>query len=82
MDRMHAEMNQVEVTGDVDRDFVALMVPHHQSAVDMARVYLESGDDPELRRLAQQIIVSQQAEIQHMRSEAGAPAGEPGHAGH
>lgn len=69
MDRMHAEMNAMQVTGDVDRDFVALMVPHHQSAVDMARIYLESGTDPELRRLAQQIVTSQETEIAHMRAQ-------------
>jgi alkylhydroperoxidase/carboxymuconolactone decarboxylase family protein YurZ len=74
MDRMHAEMNQARMTGDVDRDFVALMVPHHQSAVDMARVYLESGRDPELRRLAQSILAAQQAEIHQMRSHAPPPA--------
>lgn len=84
MDRMHAEMNEVQVTGDVDRDFVALMVPHHQSAVDMARVYLETGEDPELRRLAQQIVTSQEAEIAHMRSEVGPPGSgrASAHAGH
>ena len=71
MDRIHAEMNELEVTGDLDRDFVALMVPHHQSGVDMARVYLESGTDPELRLLAQQIISSQEAEIAQMSSDSG-----------
>lgn len=71
MDRMHAEMNELRVSGDIDRDFVALMVPHHQSGVDMARVYLETGTDPELRRIAQQIITSQEAEIGHMRAEIG-----------
>ena len=66
MDQMHHFENQVQITGNVDRDFVALMVPHHQSAVDMARVYLESGRDPALRRLAEHIIRSQQEEIQQM----------------
>ncbi len=72
MDRMHGEMNAVQVTGDLDRDFVALMIPHHQSGVDMARIYLESGTDPELRALARQIVSSQQAEIGHMQAEVGA----------
>ena len=73
MDEMHREMNSIRVTGNADQDFVALMVPHHQSAVDMASAYLKSGRDPELRRLAEQIIRSQKAEIKHMRSrEAGA----------
>jgi hypothetical protein len=84
MDRMHAEMNELQVTGDLDRDFVALMVPHHQSGVDMARIYLESGSDPELRRLAEQIVASQEAEIGHMRAEVGdeGQTKAPGHAGH
>lgn len=83
MDRMHAEMNDLQVTGDLDRDFVALMVPHHQSGVDMARIYLESGADPELRRLAEQIVASQEAEIGHMQAEVGEPLPKtPGHAGH
>ena len=86
MDRMHADMEAVRVTGDVERDFVALMIPHHQSAVDMARIYLESGRDPELRALAQQIIESQEAEIAHMRTKAGgeetATAENGAHAGH
>ncbi len=84
MDRMHAEMNEIQITGDVDRDFVALMTPHHQSAVDMARVYLETGQDPELRQLAQQIIASQEAEIAHMATqvEAPSPSAPAGHSGH
>ena len=75
MDRMHAAMNEVRISGDADRDFVALMVPHHQSAVEMARVYLETGRDPELRRLAQQIIAGQQAEIERMNRRPGVHAG-------
>ena len=70
MDSMQAEMNRTRMTGDLDRDFVAMMVPHHQSAVDMARAYLMQGKDPELRRLAEHIIESQEAEIALMRSRA------------
>ena len=80
MDRMHAQMNQTQITGSVDRDFVAMMIPHHQSAVDMARVYLETGRDQELRRLAQKIIESQRAEIDQMRSKG--PAARPAPAIH
>jgi len=58
----------MKVTGDIDRDFVAMMVPHHHSAVDMAQVYLREGRDPELRKLAEQIIRSQNEEIRFMRS--------------
>ena len=86
MDEMHAAMNQARLTGDPDRDFVALMVPHHQSAVDMARVYLESGRDPKLRRLAEQILASQEAEIHQMEGHrpavATGQAAAPSHAGH
>jgi hypothetical protein len=76
MDRMHAEMNATEVTGDTDRDFVALMVPHHHSAVEMAQVYLSKGRDPELRKLAEQIMRSQNEEIRFMRSKDTGPAAE------
>jgi hypothetical protein len=77
MDRMHAEMNRTPVTGDLDRDFTALMVPHHHSAVEMAQVYLREGRDPELRRLAEQIIRSQNEEIRFMRSRDSGAVGEP-----
>jgi uncharacterized protein (DUF305 family) len=81
MDRMHSEMNSIPLTGDIDRDFVALMVPHHRSAVEMARAYLASGRDPELRRLSESIIASQEAEIRQMRDRRpAAPAG--AHSGH
>jgi hypothetical protein len=77
MDKMHADMTSIQVTGNADQDFVALMVPHHQSAVDMAQAYLKSGRDPQLRRLAEQIVRSQRAEINHMRSRVpGAAAAE------
>lgn len=86
MDRMHEAAGSIAMTGDIDRDFVALMVPHHQSAVDMARVYLKHGKDAELRRLSENVITSQEAEIRQLsaRGEAKAsgpvPAGaHPGH---
>jgi hypothetical protein len=72
MDQMHGTMNSTSLTGDLDRDFVNLMVPHHQSAVDMANVYLKSGRDPGLRRLAQHIVQSQRAEIALMRGDKAA----------
>jgi hypothetical protein len=83
MDEMHRTMNSTKVTGDLDRDFVSLMVPHHQSAVDMARVYLESGSDPALRRLAEHIMRSQQAEITLMEGNRMAgPSQRSAHVGH
>jgi uncharacterized protein (DUF305 family) len=77
MDQMHGQMNKAQVSGDPDRDFVALMVPHHQSAVDMAKAYLKSGRDPRLRALAQEIIQSQRAEIAYMRSRLGGADSSP-----
>jgi hypothetical protein len=62
MNKMMADMT-VKPTGDVDRDFVAMMVPHHQGAVDMAQAELKYGHNEQLRRLAQEIVVTQQQEI-------------------
>ncbi|MEM5310257.1 DUF305 domain-containing protein [Paraburkholderia sp. JHI869] len=50
-------------TGDVDRDFVATMIPHHQGAIDMAMAELRHGHNEQLRRIAQEIVVEQQQEI-------------------
>lgn len=61
----------VEPTGDVDRDFVAMMVPHHQGAIDMAIALLRHGHNEQLKRLAQEIIVTQQQEIAAMRLAIG-----------
>jgi uncharacterized protein (DUF305 family) len=66
MSRMHAGMN-VPDTHAPDRDFAAMMIPHHQGAVDMALVELRFGHDERLRRLAQGIIVEQRQEIEVMR---------------
>jgi hypothetical protein len=57
----------VKPTGDVDADFVAMMVPHHQGAIDMALAVLRYGRNPQIRRLAQEIVVTQQQEIAVMR---------------
>lgn len=70
MDRMMTEMH-VASTGDVDRDFVNMMIPHHQGAIDMAVAELRYGTDPRLKRIAQGIIVEQQQEIAAMRLAAG-----------
>jgi uncharacterized protein (DUF305 family) len=66
MVRMHQAM-EAEPTGDTDADFVAMMVPHHQGAIDMARIQLRYGHNEQLRRIAQEIIVEQQQEIIAMR---------------
>jgi uncharacterized protein (DUF305 family) len=63
----------VKPSGDVDRDFVAMMVPHHQGAIDMALAVLRHGRNAQIRRLAQEIIVTQQQEIAAMRVAVGDP---------
>jgi hypothetical protein len=70
MDKMMADM-AVKPTGDVDRDFVAMMVPHHLGAIDMAQAVLRYGRNEQLRRLAQEIVVTQQQEIAAMRLAVG-----------
>src|SRR5229473_7550290 len=66
MKKMMADM-AIKPTGDVDRDFVAMMMPHHQGAVDMAQAELKYGHNERLRRLAQEIVVNQRQEIAVMR---------------
>ena len=75
MAKMMAAMD-VKPTGDVDADFVATMVPHHQGAIDMAQAELRYGRNEQLRRLAQEIIVTQQEEIAAMRLAIGQPLSE------
>lgn len=65
-DKMHKEMG-ISFTGDPDVDFVRGMIPHHQGAVDMAKVVLAHGKDPELRKLAEGVIAEQEKEIAFMR---------------
>jgi len=72
MTKMMKDMS-VKPTGDVDRDFVAMMVPHHQGAIDMAMAELRYGHDERLRRIAQEIVVEQQQEIAAMRLALGQP---------
>jgi len=67
MDKMHMAMAAIVQSGNTDADFVRLMVPHHQGAIDMAKVQLLHGKDPQVRRLAQEIITDQQLEIELMR---------------
>jgi uncharacterized protein (DUF305 family) len=66
-------------SGDVDTDFVAMMVPHHQGAIDMAKAELRYGHNEQLRRIAQEIIVTQQQEIAAMRLALGQPLSPSGH---
>jgi uncharacterized protein (DUF305 family) len=64
-DKMHAAMN-IAFTGNADVDFVKGMIPHHQGAIDMAKTVLAFGKDPEVRKLAEEIIKAQEAEIASM----------------
>ncbi|MBY0428352.1 MAG: DUF305 domain-containing protein [Alphaproteobacteria bacterium] len=63
---MHQSM-AIEMTGNADVDFVKGMIPHHQGAVDMAKVELQYGKDPEIKKFAEQIIKAQDSEIQFMK---------------
>jgi uncharacterized protein (DUF305 family) len=67
MDKMHMAMSTVSQSGNVDVDFVRLMLPHHQAAIDMAKTQLLYGKNPQMRRLAQEIITDQQLEIELMQ---------------
>jgi Domain of unknown function (DUF305) len=66
MDKMHMAMGAIKRSGNSDVDFVRLMLPHHQAAIDMAKTQLLYGKDAQMRRLAQEIITDQQSEIELM----------------
>jgi uncharacterized protein (DUF305 family) len=67
MTRMDEAMSSAPMNGDPDDDFATMMIPHHQGAIEMAKVELKFGKDPVLCRLAQEILVDQQSEIDAMR---------------
>jgi uncharacterized protein (DUF305 family) len=78
MARMSRDMNAA-MTGDADVDFAMMMIPHHQGAIDMAKVQLEYGKDPELRKLSGAIVAAQESEIAFMKGwldKHGKPAGD------
>jgi uncharacterized protein (DUF305 family) len=68
MDKMSHDMAAAPMTGDADHDFVAMMLPHHQGAVAMAKVELQYGKNPEMRRMARDIVASQDQEIAEMKT--------------
>jgi uncharacterized protein (DUF305 family) len=67
MSRMHESIFLLPKISNADEDFVRLMIPHHQAALDMAKTELLCGKDPQIRRLAQEIITDQQSEIELMQ---------------
>lgn len=82
-------MRRAPANGDPGHDFVAMMIPHHQGAIDMAKAILAHSTDPELRNLAQGIIAEQQNEISIMRAwlqryqaRTGHPTDKESHASH
>ena len=66
MATMNHDMANAPMNGNPDHDFVAMMIPHHQGAIDMAKVELQYGKDPAMRKLAKEIIAAQKEEIAHM----------------
>jgi hypothetical protein len=72
MNKMMSGM-AIKPSGDADRDFVSMMSPHHQGAIEMAQAVLRNGHNEQIRRLAQEIIVTQQQEIAAMRLAVGEP---------
>jgi uncharacterized protein (DUF305 family) len=67
MERMDRRMSTAPMNGNVDHDFASMMIPHHQGAIDMAKAELIYGKDPVIRRMAQEILVDQQSEIDAMQ---------------
>ena len=78
MERMDRQMATAPMNGNADHDFASMMIPHHKGAIDMAKAELIYGKDPVMRRLAQEILVDQQSEIDAMRLWLKrSPAGNP-----
>ena len=68
MDKMSKDMAAVSMTGDADRDFVGMMIPHHQGAIDMAKYELAHGKDPKMLKLARDVVAAQDREIAEMKA--------------
>jgi uncharacterized protein (DUF305 family) len=67
MEKMHAATTSMHASESSDINFAKLMLPHHQAAIDMAKAELKYGKDPQMRRLAQEIVTDQQSEIELMQ---------------
>lgn len=63
MQKMQDDMMKTPMTGDPDHDFAAMMIPHHQGAIDMAKAYTEHGKDPKLVKMAKKMVSDQEREI-------------------
>ena len=68
MEDVHAQMTGMEYSGDADIDFARGMIPHHRAAIEMARIQLAEGDDPQMRKLAEEIIEAQEHEIAELET--------------
>ena len=68
MKAMQEDMQATKPTGDADKDFVMMMMPHHQGAIDMAKVELKYGKDKTLRKMAEDIVKAQEKEIAEMKA--------------
>ena len=68
MDRMSKDMAAVPMTGDADRDFAGMMIPHHQGAIDMAKFELAHGKDPAMLKLARDVVAAQNREMAEMNA--------------
>jgi len=86
MERMNASMAEMDrsmkaapMTGDVDHDFAAMMIPHHEGAIEMAKAELLFGKDPTMRRMAEEIMVDQKSEIDAMNLWLSRQASKPSH---
>ena len=66
-DKMMEGMHGMAMTGDVDKDFVTMMIPHHQGAIDMAEVVIRYGRDPQIKALAEAVVKAQETEIAEMK---------------
>jgi uncharacterized protein (DUF305 family) len=66
--KMMSSMAQPALSGDADKDFAAMMIPHHQGAIDMAKVELSHGKDPKLRAMAEEMIKAQEKEIAELKA--------------
>jgi uncharacterized protein (DUF305 family) len=78
---MHQSMS-MDMTGDVDVDFMLSMIPHHEGAVDMAKIVIEYGADPEVRKLAEAVVKAQESEIAFMKDWLARKGVAAGHGAH